>query len=339
MASNGKFHSKAGGAALFVSGVILVPAIRYAVGLITSIMKRSDADSAEDKDDTAVFDHETFEKWVEMRLGGDKQTKFWYSTGELHSYPDGDVLARIEGFDVLYCIRERRVGGVVHQLSRKLFVFRDINTGEVLEKYCNYPVKVVQYPYQKISYSLTNDGKMFTEVMQGSGENRTVLSGTSILPKRVGKLGTAFTCPVFLDIELDSGRYQCYENYDFYLPPSREDSSLRDLFSRKCKEQTQPFCSWVRYGATPPFSKDAVLHIVSWRLDNFSELPESMRTYTETHAPEWKTPPTSLEEVERIAKGTAKRVKVKDSETRKPPTVHANGTDRPQAKGIANGKS
>ena len=107
--------------------------------------------------------------------------------------------------------------------------------------------------------------------------------------------GSVFSCPVFINMETESGAtYECYENYDFFVPANA------DAHATAASNALPPHCSWVRYGAAPPFSSTAVMHIVSWRVDSFEELPKRMREYTMRHAPGWREPPTSLEEVERM---------------------------------------
>lgn len=306
---------------LFASGALAAPAARHASRALRRLRRRaadasdpaasaSGVSSPDDEDDcgpsssspggaldrTTFFDEERFERWVSMRLGGHRRTTFWYSTGELCSYPGGEPLATVEGFDVLYCLRDEARKGVVHQLSRKIFVFRDVATGEVLRRWRGAPVPVIRYPYQKITYSLTPEGRLFTEVTQGSGPGVTRMTGTSIGARRLGRVGNGFvfTCPVFLNLEAagadnrGGGAYQCYENYDFFIPDHR---------ARDGGPPPRPHCSWVRYGATPPFSDAAVMHVVSWRVDSFQELPARMRAYTLRHAPAWASPPRSLEEV------------------------------------------
>lgn len=100
-------------------------------------------------------------RWISLRLGNSESTVYWYSTGELYSYPQGDLLVRVEGLDVTRAI----VMGpkCVHQVSRKLFVFRDKDSNEILTEYHGLPVMPVMYPYQRIAYTLEGNNLM-TEV-------------------------------------------------------------------------------------------------------------------------------------------------------------------------------
>jgi len=57
--------------------------------------------------------------------------------------------------------------------------------------------------------------------------------------------------------------------------------------------------SWARYGALPAWAGGgpAIIHMVSWRLDTYEDVPERFRAYIETEAPLWMNPPEGLEEI------------------------------------------
>jgi hypothetical protein len=69
-----------------------------------------------------------FRRWCSMKLGDGAGPVFWCIQGDLFEYPSGKLLAKVEGIDVARCVTEED-GDVCHQLSRKLFVFRDPVTG------------------------------------------------------------------------------------------------------------------------------------------------------------------------------------------------------------------
>ena len=100
-------------------------------------------------------------RWISLRLGNSESTVYWYSTGELYSYPQGDLLVQVEGLDVTRAIMMGPK--CVHQVSRKLFVFRDKDSNEILTEYHGLPVMPVMYPYQRIAYTLEGNNLM-TEV-------------------------------------------------------------------------------------------------------------------------------------------------------------------------------
>lgn len=80
-------------------------------------------------------------------------------------------------------------------------------------------------------------------------------------------------------IVLETGIYQSYENYDYFMDKADEEHSNH--------------CSMVRMGATPPFAESAVMHLSGWRLDKFDRLPQTIKDYVATQGPEWKEAPTA----------------------------------------------
>lgn len=59
-------------------------------------------------------------------------------------------------------------------------------------------------------------------------------------------------------------------------------------------------CTWVRFGAAAPFSQNAVLHALVWRVGQFADLPAELREYIDDEAPMWRDAPKDLEEIERL---------------------------------------
>eukprot|EP00245_Coleochaete_scutata_P007850 TRINITY_DN23636_c0_g1_i1.p1 TRINITY_DN23636_c0_g1~~TRINITY_DN23636_c0_g1_i1.p1 ORF type:complete len:552 (-),score=138.16 TRINITY_DN23636_c0_g1_i1:679-2184(-) len=246
--------------------------------------KRTALLSAHDSD---YFDEANFQRWISIRLGSGGKTTYWYSSGELYSYPEGRMLVRVEGFDAT---RALVMGpNVVHQLSRKVFVFRDKDTNEVLSQYNGTPVKPIKFPYQHISYTL--DGKqLLTEATGGTGEDQTTLRGNVVSVRHMhGTTQTVFTCPVFLNLQTANGSYLAYENYDYFMDKSEDDAAASH-------------CSMVRIGATPPFAESAVMHLVGWRLDTFAALPQTIRDYVATQDAMWREAPKDLEDIRRLQK-------------------------------------
>lgn len=78
---------------------------------------------------------------------------------------------------------------------------------------------------------------------------------------------------------METGIYQSYENYDYFMDKADEEHSNH--------------CSMVRMGATPPFAESAVMHLSGWRLDKFDCLPQTIKDYVATQGPEWKEAPTA----------------------------------------------
>jgi hypothetical protein len=42
------------------------------------------------------------------------------------------------------------------------------------------------------------------------------------------------------------------------------------------------------------------MHLITWRIDQWKDVPASLRDYVETEAPLWRAPPTGLQEIRRL---------------------------------------
>ena len=229
------------------------------------------------------FDRDTFRAWVDMRTGGDGRPVYWYAVGEVYAYPSGELLMTVEGIDTARTLWDENDPDVAHQLSRKTFYYRDAVTGQVLREYQGKPVEPIEYPYQFISYELKGD-RLQTWVEQGSGRAlQRIGPGEDIRARRIGE-SLLFSAPLFLDLEFPGGRYQAFEHYDFLVEPGSDAPAQ---------------CSWVRYGDLPPWAggKPSIMHMVTWRIDDYEALPARMREYLEAEAPLWMAPPKDLADI------------------------------------------
>ncbi len=237
------------------------------------------------------FDLKTFDVFVEARAGRGGTPVYWYSFGEVYSYPEGRLLLKIEGFDTGRLVRDEREKNVAYQLSRKIFLYEDPVSGKILKEYEGRPVAHIQYPYQYITYRLEGD-RLVTFVEQGSGDRlQKIGPGDKFIARRLGET-IVYSAPLFLAMDTPAGRYEAYENYDFFIRPGA--AATRD----RCQ------LSWVRYGDRPRFvgPGKAIIQMVAYRLERFDDLPPAVREYVLREAPLWKEPPRDLEEIRRLQK-------------------------------------
>ncbi|MEE4154806.1 MAG: DUF1838 family protein [Erythrobacter sp.] len=231
---------------------------------------------------------ELFERWVDGRVGTGEPV-YWYSVGTLRSYPDGELIAHVEGYDTARMHRPDPAAPLAHQYNRKIYIFRDPATGEVLREFKGKPVEPIAYPYQFITYEL-RDGEIETFVEQGAGEAvRRIGPGRQMSVRLLGDT-VVFSAPVYLDFPTGpETRYQAFENYDFFFQPSGSVTQPNQL-------------SWVRYGPAPPWADGVptIMHLVTWRVDRFDEVPQSLREYITAEAPLWQSPPLDLADVRRL---------------------------------------
>jgi len=233
------------------------------------------------------FDEELFEIFLKARVGTGEPV-YWYSIGEVYSYPDGALIARMEGFDTARLVRDEKDPHTAYQLSRKTFTYRDPDTNEVLREVDGKPAIHIKYPYQFITYKLIGD-QMQTFVEQGSGKRLTKLGpAKEMVARRLGD-AVAFSAPLFLNFETPRGKYEAFEHYDFFI---QADGSVPNQLS------------WLRYGALPPFlgSGKTIIHLVSWRVESFDDLPDTMKGWVKSDAQLWSGPPKDMDEIRELQK-------------------------------------
>jgi len=231
---------------------------------------------------------DVFRTWMDARSGTGEPV-WWYSVGTVRDYPSGEVRYIMEGWDTSVAYwPDGEDGGVAHQYNRKIYVFRDPGTGEVVPE-----SQPVAYPYQFITYEMDGEGGLNTRVEQGSGDRILALEDDSLSYRQLGDTHV-FTAPVFIDFPVPGSemRIQAWENYDFFIHPEGTVEEPHQL-------------SWARKGRLAPWAGggEAVMHLITWRVDAYSELPDTMRAYVEAEAPLWMNPPADLAEVRALQQG------------------------------------
>lgn len=233
------------------------------------------------------FSPEVFRQWVDMRVGRGEPV-YWYAVGTVYRYPDGQPLMRMEGVDVARFDTSLSTVTKAHQLSRKTFIYRDLESGAVLKEWQGKPLPPIAYPYQYITYEL-NGSSLETWVEQGAGVRKQRIGPTrDIAVTMIGET-SAFSAPLFLDFPLPSGqRMQSFEHYDFFNQPT--SAGLAHPYQ----------ISWLRFGDLPAGLGKGVIHMLSWRIDRYDDLPATMRSYLESEARLWMQPPANMQEIRRL---------------------------------------
>jgi len=253
-----------------------------------ALIMRDETKASKTADPATTITPALFDRWIEGRVGSGDPV-YWYSIGTMRSYPDGEVIAVMEGYDTARMHRPDPDKSLAHQYNRKIYIFRDPETNEVLREIEGRTVEPVAYDYQFITYEL-KDGGIETFVEQGAGDAvRRIGPGKQMSMRMLGDTAV-FSAPVYLDFPIGpEARYQAFENYDFFLHPSGSVPEPNQL-------------SWVRYGPAPPWAGGvpSIMHLVTWRVESFDEVPETLRTYIESDAVLWREPPKDLEDVRRL---------------------------------------
>ncbi len=233
------------------------------------------------------FNQEVFDTWVDMRVGDGETPAYWYCVGEIYSYPEGELVGRMQGVDLANLIPIAKDS--VIQLNRKIFLYLDKETGEVLDEWNGQPVRHIKYPYQMIHYVLEGE-RLKTWVTQGSGRQLTNIGpGYRTVARKVGQT-YFFGSPVFLNFETPRGKYEAAENYDFIVHTTAEQTE--DKYQ----------LMWWRYGDLAPHygGGKGTIQLTAYRVDQFEDLPNPLRSYIEEEAQMWLKPPADLEEITKL---------------------------------------
>lgn len=195
----------------------------------------------------ATWSLSQFRRWIHMRIGmdgrpvyvilslalpswvfGSNETgsishRHWYAVGDVFS-STGELLFRIEGLDLAKSMkisdREYR------SLSRKIFVFRDVETNEPIDNFRGRELAPLAYPYQSFHFTLNERGAMNSRTTMGSGEGIRTLASQHLYWRELGDSWVVST-PVFTE------RGWC-EKYNFF-----DHSSTSNL--------RHPFQVYIRY--------------------------------------------------------------------------------------------
>lgn len=235
------------------------------------------------------FNPDIFEKWINMRAGNGKKPVYWYCYGEVYSYPEGKMVAKMQGLDVAMMVPA--TPDSVIQLNRKLFLYLDKDSEKILDSIGGMLVTHIKYPYQVIEYVLKKSG-LNTYVTQGGGTRLMRMGPTQTgQVKKLGK-NLVFSFPAFMNFQTAKGKYEAYENFDFFLNDN----------SNRIDQRYQ--LTWWRYGELPVFlgGGKSVIQLVCHRVNDYEDLPKQLREYIETKAPMWKAPPHNMEEIKELQK-------------------------------------
>jgi hypothetical protein len=218
------------------------------------------------------FSQDLFDTWLDMRTGGGATDVYWYSEGLLKSFPSGETIAEMVGFDTSTLIRDPDDPTKATQLSRKIFYWFDPETGERLDR------EPISYEYQVKTYQLDGDEIIYAVESRAGERVSHVAPQKNYSVKSVDGM-LWFNYAVF--IQRGPGKF---ENSDFYILPG-DDLTDRERYQH----------SWVSYGVGPIMS-----NAVAWRYTSFEDMPERITKLVRAEAPLWLEPPRSMDEIKEL---------------------------------------
>ena len=145
---------------------------------------------------------------------------YWYSIGEVYSYPDGALLARMEGFDTARLVRDETDPHTAYQLSRKTFVYRHPETDEIFREVDGE----VSEPYEQLTVDVEEQYQ--GAIMEALGTRKGELR--DMLPDGQGRVRLDYIMPSrgLIGFQTDfmtttSGTGLMYHVFDHYGPAQR----------------------------------------------------------------------------------------------------------------------
>ncbi len=231
------------------------------------------------------FDADLFERWVDMRVGSGEPV-YWYSSGTIREYPGGKLLATIEGYDTARLDTQTSTPSKAIQLSRKIYVYRDAETGEIATDSEGQPVAPIAYPYQLITYE-DKSPLLETFVEQGRAPALQKIGPGNDMAATKTTAGVIFSAPLYLDFPTaDGGRYQTFEHYDFFSPTGADNGEGVIVF--------------IRYGDAPSWMSGVekiVMHMTTERIVDRDDVPARLRDWIDSEYPMWRVPPADMKEI------------------------------------------
>ena len=266
-----------------------------------------------------------FQAFAELKIGkpGGPSVR-WSVEGELFEYPTGRLLARVAGVDVCRRVDDDTQSAAIERevrspspatntaqsslsrpdakttsISRKLLLFLDPETNEVMTEFEGRAVEPAAFPYRVVEYAFSSNetragnpdgpsgpgargGSVTATVTVGAGASKMSLTGASVAVSRGRQTANdrVFSVPAFLDVETrDGGRHEAYESYDYFQTGSGETFA------------------WTRFGACAPFGEACVLRALARRVPSHEALPEAVRRFAKENAPEYADAPRDLAEI------------------------------------------
>jgi hypothetical protein len=239
----------------------------------------------------AEFTQKDFEKFAESRFGPpDGKARYWYGKGPVRDTQTGETIYVFEYYDTVRHIVDPKNPNKRYGIVRKLDLFRDKDTNEVLETFQGRPVKVWEFPYQLLELEY-KDGKVMLTVSQGAGEFLRTHKFPHSSVERFGDF-VHFTFPGFFTTRRPE------------IPDQVSSHTMTSLFitcERNCN--STPY-QWNQSGVSPlaPWAggdgvKLGYMSMSGARFENYTDLPKELRDVLDKRYPTYREPAKDLDEV------------------------------------------
>lgn len=228
------------------------------------------------------FDAEAFSEFISFDVG-DGPPLYWHSLGKLYREPKGEVIADVEALVSNRLIRSDETSA--EALCRTIVLYRDPETGELLQEDDGRHI-VREYPYIVARFELEDQRLVIhTEGLSGPHANGHYglarVSNDKVFAADSG--GTRFFYwTLFGQVDTPVGKVSFTEAYNGSTSPNVMVMN--------------------RSGTLPAFAGigQGLMQTTARCFDSYEDLPESLRSYVEEHAPSHKLPPADNDEIEAL---------------------------------------
>jgi hypothetical protein len=259
--------------------------IAATVALFTALLAGASAGAAE-------LTQKDFELFAEARFGPpDGKPRYWYGKGPVRDPQTGKTIYIFEYYDTVRHIIDPKNPNKRYGIVRKLDLFRDKDTGALLETFEGRPVKPWVFPYQLLELEF-KDGKMLLTVTQGAGE----FVRTHKFPEsNIERFGD------FWHVTFPGH----FKTRRAEIPDRYSTSTMTSLFIG-CEANcgAYPRYQWNQSGVSTlaPWAggdgtKLGYMAMSGARFEKYEELPKGVRETIEKHFPGFREPAKDLDEV------------------------------------------
>lgn len=241
----------------------------------------------------AGINQQQFNDWIQARCGSGEPI-YWYARGDVRAFPgDGEVLYRIDFMEENRLVADPRNPGNKICLGRKMSLYLDKDTGQMLHEFRGHPLAPGIYPYQVIEMTLKGD-RVAAVATQGSGKSmRTYNLGDVV--NAVSFAGrTDFVAAAMFTVPHKEGGEHAAEYLTYTMLPDAAGQLIPTPGLVRTVTFTAPHGDGKTY---------LVEHAVGARAQSYQELPVHVREFIKTEAPIFGAPPVNMAEINRLQKG------------------------------------
>ncbi|MBK8056129.1 MAG: DUF1838 family protein [Saprospiraceae bacterium] len=234
---------------------------------------------------------DNLDAFVKMRASLDtNEVTVYYWTGRIYSYIDGERGKPLFDLEAMNIAIIKKDGNDYKMLTREAAIYRDINTGKIIEKWYN--------PFISDTVDVVhvwNDPVNQTYALKGR------FGDWGVPYKKMGNGRVAMYSDIFLmypsplpvkDFPENSrsDQYQAAELFQFFLDEKQLlNPKTKNIYSEVGWTRVSDFLPWMRMGSKPG---NLVYQCRGFKTNGgFETIPEEFRSYILKHKPEFAAPP------------------------------------------------